>query len=195
MPRRSDARAQALSTAERLVRLQGAAATGLAQIITESGTPKGSFYFHFPGGKEQLLAEMLDAYSARVVATIGWASQASEGDAVSFAAKLCDMIAREMADSDFRLGCALQALADEFSGTGGAIEKATANAMSEWIMAVTKALAGCGVSFERATELALALLAALEGARTIAKATRSEAAFKAIRLCLAYATASTRLER
>ena len=54
MPRTSDAREMAIQIAERLFAEQGYAATGLTQIIEESGSPKGSFYFHFPGGKRQL---------------------------------------------------------------------------------------------------------------------------------------------
>jgi TetR/AcrR family transcriptional repressor of lmrAB and yxaGH operons len=54
MPRKTDARARAIATAERLFRIQGYTATGLTQIIEESGAPKGSFYFHFPRGKAQL---------------------------------------------------------------------------------------------------------------------------------------------
>jgi AcrR family transcriptional regulator len=181
MPRQSDARAKALTTAEKLVRLQGAAATGLAQIITESGAPKGSFYFHFPGGKEQLLVEILENYSARVLAAITWASQSASGDAGRFVEILCDLLRREMAESDFRLGCALQTLVDEYSGTGGEIDKATQKAMSAWISATRAAFSHCGASDSEAEQLALALLAALEGARTIAKATRSDAAFTAVR--------------
>src|ERR1700761_2496536 len=60
MPRRTDARARAIATAERLFRIQGYTATGLTQIIEESGSPKGSFYFHFPRGKAPLAAETSD---------------------------------------------------------------------------------------------------------------------------------------
>jgi tetratricopeptide (TPR) repeat protein len=62
MPRKTDARDRAIATAERLFRIQGYTATGLNQIIEESGSPKGSFYFHFPRGKAQLAEEAIDHY-------------------------------------------------------------------------------------------------------------------------------------
>lgn len=39
MPRTTDARGKALETAERLFRTQGYTATGLTQILEESGAP------------------------------------------------------------------------------------------------------------------------------------------------------------
>jgi hypothetical protein len=44
-------------TAMRLFRRQGYASTGLQQILSESGAPKGSLYHYFPGGKEGLACE------------------------------------------------------------------------------------------------------------------------------------------
>ena len=64
MPPRTDARARAIATAERLFRIQGYTATGLTQILEESGAPKGSFYFHFPRGKTQLAEDAIDQYVA-----------------------------------------------------------------------------------------------------------------------------------
>ena len=57
MVRTSNARQDAIEAAVRLFRTQGYSATGLTQLLEESGAPKGSFYFHFPGGKQQLAIE------------------------------------------------------------------------------------------------------------------------------------------
>jgi TetR/AcrR family transcriptional regulator, lmrAB and yxaGH operons repressor len=70
MPRKTDARARAIATAERLFRIQGYTATGLTQILEESGAPKGSFYFHFPRGKAQLAEEAIDHYVASRIAVL-----------------------------------------------------------------------------------------------------------------------------
>ena len=55
----SDTRARILLTMARLIEKQGYHATGLNEIIRESGAPKGSVYYYFPGGKEQIGAEAI----------------------------------------------------------------------------------------------------------------------------------------
>jgi TetR/AcrR family transcriptional repressor of lmrAB and yxaGH operons len=58
-----------LKTASRLFQLQGYHGTGLNQIIAESGAPKGSLYYHFPRGKEELAVEAV-RHTAEKVASI-----------------------------------------------------------------------------------------------------------------------------
>ncbi|SEW16134.1 TetR/AcrR family transcriptional regulator [[Clostridium] fimetarium] len=43
-----------IETAAKLFETKGYYATGLNEILAESGAPKGSLYYHFPKGKEQL---------------------------------------------------------------------------------------------------------------------------------------------
>jgi TetR/AcrR family transcriptional regulator, lmrAB and yxaGH operons repressor len=50
-------RQQIVESAARLFEKQGYHATGLNEIVRESGAPKGSLYHYFPGGKEQIGAE------------------------------------------------------------------------------------------------------------------------------------------
>lgn len=57
MTNKVDSREKILQTASRLFQLQGYHATGLNQIIKESGAPKGSLYHYFPNGKEELAVE------------------------------------------------------------------------------------------------------------------------------------------
>ena len=64
MPKRSDSRDRMLQTAGELLHRQGYTATGLNQILDESRAPKGSLYFHFPGGKEELMSLALERTSA-----------------------------------------------------------------------------------------------------------------------------------
>lgn len=178
MPRSSDARENALATAETLFRRQGFAATGLAQIIAESGAPKGSFYFHFPGGKDQLAAEIIDRFAARGLTGIAAAAQATPGDAAEFVDLLCAGAAAEMSGSDYTLGCALQNIASERAPGDTRLTPLLHDGFAAWVKAAADHLEECGVA--EADALAHALIAALEGARSLARASRSTAVFAAI---------------
>jgi TetR/AcrR family transcriptional regulator, lmrAB and yxaGH operons repressor len=173
VPRTTDAREKAIRTAERLFRTQGYAATGLTQIIDESGAPKGSFYFHFPGGKRQLALEVIAAYRAATSAGFRAMADAAEGDGGRFVRNLAKAVAREMAGSDWSMGCAAQVLAQELAPSDTEAADALAALFGEWTEIIAGALGG-------PPERALALVAALEGARTLARATRSPAPFEAV---------------
>jgi TetR/AcrR family transcriptional regulator, lmrAB and yxaGH operons repressor len=59
MIKKLDSKDKILQIASKLFQLQGYHATGLNQIIKESGLPKGSLYHHFPNGKEELAIEAI----------------------------------------------------------------------------------------------------------------------------------------
>ena len=79
MPRASDARSRLIRVAAALFRQRGYDGIGLAEILQASGAPKGSFYHHFPGGKEQL-AEACIAHAGEQVGALIDAAMAEAPD-------------------------------------------------------------------------------------------------------------------
>ena len=59
MPRRSDSRSKMIHAAAELFRQRGYHATAFSDVIQASGAPRGSTYFHFPGGKQELAREAI----------------------------------------------------------------------------------------------------------------------------------------
>jgi TetR/AcrR family transcriptional repressor of lmrAB and yxaGH operons len=173
VPRTTDARERAIRTAGRLFRTQGYAATGLTQIIEESGAPKGSFYFHFPGGKRELALEVVAAYRTETTAGFRALAEASAGEPARFVRGLARAVAREMAASDWKLGCVAQVLSQELAPADVEAADALAALFGEWTEVIAAAL------HADATQ-ALALVAGLEGARTLARTSRSAAPFDAV---------------
>jgi AcrR family transcriptional regulator len=174
-----DSRARAVEGAERLFRTQGYAATGLTQILEVSGAPKGSFYFHFPGGKQQLAREVLDVYGARVLAGMR-ALAAKYSDPAGFILALCKAMAKEMEATDWTLGCAAQNLAIELAPGDREFTDALAQTFAGWTSVITDAIKAAYHSRSVAERRATAILAALEGAKTLARSTRSAAPFDAV---------------
>lgn len=187
MPRSTDAREKALEAAERLFRTQGFAATGLAQILEESGAPKGSYYHHFPGGKAQMAEEALVAYAARGDALIAHVAARTNGDPAAFIRMLAMAFAAEMERSGWMLGCMAQNLAGELAPGDAAWTARLDEVFSRWTAAISAALRGGGLDKRRADALATTLLAGLEGARSLARVERSARPFQRIADVLAAA--------
>jgi len=171
MPRTTTARTDAIATAARLFHHQGYHGTGLAQVLAESGAPKGSFYFHFPGGKEQLAVEAVNASSSTVEALITNAGERAR-DAPDVVRRAGRAIARWLEESDFEEGCAVATLASEAAGTSPALREACENAYTRWRHLFAEALRQHGVATAAARELATVIVAAIEGATLIARTER-----------------------
>ncbi|MDZ4777160.1 MAG: helix-turn-helix domain-containing protein [Alphaproteobacteria bacterium] len=55
--RHPDPKAAMIEAATTLFRRRGYEGVGVAELLSHSGAPRGSLYFHFPGGKEQIAIE------------------------------------------------------------------------------------------------------------------------------------------
>src|SRR5437899_2994314 len=107
MPSRST-RTILLETAAQLFQEHGYSATGLSRILSESGTPKGSLYFHFPGGKEQLATESVALAADRMCEALRTLLQAAPDPATGVQG-MVSLLARQLVDSNYRYGCPVSA--------------------------------------------------------------------------------------
>lgn len=145
-----------------LLEEQGFHGTGLNQIISTSGAPRGSLYYHFPDGKDGLAAEAI-ARTGELTAqriTDGLASGAPLPQALrGFVAHIADLVER----SGFRAGGPLTAVAMETATTNERLNLACRTAFHRLEGAFAAHLAAAGLTAERAAELSTFITAALEG--------------------------------
>src|SRR5882757_1585029 len=66
MPRPDRSRAALVESAALLFRRQGYAATGVNQILETADVKAGSLYHHFPDGKQELAAAVVDRVGADI---------------------------------------------------------------------------------------------------------------------------------
>jgi TetR/AcrR family transcriptional repressor of lmrAB and yxaGH operons len=164
-------RAKLVATTAELLQKQGYHATGLAQIIAESGAPRGSLYFYFPGGKEELARAAIEASGAVWRAKIEGivAGVPDLGDAV---VAVCRALADELVTSDYQLGCPLATVALEAATTSDAVREAVSAHWNGWRQAIADRLAAVGVKPVVGRELATFVIASIEGALMLAKVGR-----------------------
>lgn len=163
MARPSQHRDAIVSTAVRLFRKQGFAATGLNQIVEESGAPKGSVYHYFPGGKEAIGAEAVMWAGQRFEQTLTELAQQTPG-AGELLRRYAARLAGWMAKSGFRDGCPIATILLETTPASEAIRQAGDAALSGWARVLQQALEVERVPAPRAQRLAMTAFAVLEGA-------------------------------
>lgn len=155
-------RDQIIDTTCTLLEAQGYHGTGLNQILRESGAPKGSLYYYFPDGKEELSAEAIER-SGRMVEERIRAQLSGDGEAASAVRAFIETIAHHVESSDFRCGGPLMTVAMETATTSERLNQACREAYARIQHAFEEKLLRSGYPAETATRLALLINAAIEG--------------------------------
>ena len=154
-----------------LLRRQGYHATGLSAIVDQSGAPRGSLYFYFPGGKDELAVAALDQagafWRARLEAAVAGATDL--GTAIDSVVKV---LADDLAASSWENGCPVAAVALE--STSDAVHAAVQRHYTRWLDDIATRITAFGLAKPAAKQLALVALAAIEGALLLAKVQRSK---------------------
>ncbi|MFB9758667.1 MULTISPECIES: TetR/AcrR family transcriptional regulator [Bacillaceae] len=157
-----ETRDKIIKTASRLFQLQGYHATGLNQILTESETPKGSLYYHFPNGKEQLAIEAVNNMKDFVQAkTEKIFKEIAEPDkAIQFS---ITEVAKEFNKVEDITGFPVGLLAAETALMSEPLRKACQQAFETWEDTYTKKLIQGGFPEETAKELGMVINSMIEG--------------------------------
>ncbi|HSS23861.1 MAG TPA: TetR/AcrR family transcriptional regulator [Mycobacterium sp.] len=167
--KRCDTRKKMLVSAAEVMRERGAAGVTIDEVLARSGAPRGSVYYHFPDGRNQILAEALrysgDSITAMIDDAAGWGARALLREFIEFWERL-------LTDGDFTAGCPVVAAAigsddddPKLSAEAGAI-------LGRWCTALTQAFANDGFDDDCAASVAVMSIAALEGAIVLSRSTR-----------------------
>lgn len=164
-----------IQTTGELIERQGFHATGLNQIIQESGAPKGSLYYHFPGGKEELTAESLKNAGKIIEDRIREHLTFFEDAAVAVQ-EFIQKIGFHVVRSGFRAGGPITTVAMETASTSEHLRKTCDEIYLSWQAAFADRLEQDQLSKEQARQLAAVIISSIEGATILCRTNRSTTA-------------------
>jgi TetR/AcrR family transcriptional repressor of lmrAB and yxaGH operons len=170
MAKVTDSKGKTLAAAAKLFRQQGYHGTALHDILAAGGSPRGSLYFHFPKGKEEIGEAALTLAGEAVRQGIAKAAETSE-NAEIFLTRIARGMAADLEKSDYREGCPIATTALETSAHSDVLGAATRNAFQKWENEIKRGLQRFGIG--KAELVATTVLSQLEGALLLARTYRS----------------------
>jgi AcrR family transcriptional regulator len=172
MAKATDSKAKTLTAAAKLFRRQGYHGTALHDILAAGGSPRGSLYFHFPKGKEEIGGAALTLAGEALRQAIAKAAEASE-NAEMFLIRMVRGMATDLEKSDYQEGCPIATTALETAAQSEVLGAATRNAFQKWELEIKRGLFRFGMPAGDADLAATMVLSQLEGALLLARTYRS----------------------
>lgn len=171
-------RERMLRAALGLIQSRGLTGAGMTQILEAADAPRGSLYFHFPGGKEELAREAVELASRDIAAMIA-ASIAAHESVADAAAAVIDELAAALEESDFAVGCPVAAVTLDAASSSPVLQESCGAAYGSWQRLLADRLEADGEDRASADTKSLALLGLIEGATVVSRAQRSVAPLRA----------------
>ncbi|MGZ4202358.1 MAG: TetR/AcrR family transcriptional regulator [Thermoleophilaceae bacterium] len=173
----ADTKDRIVGAGAELFRRQGYSATGVKQIVAEAKAPFGSLYHFFPGGKEQLGAEVI-RWSGGMYAQLVGAVIAPAPDILSAVDLFFAGAADTLRETDYEDACPIATVALEVASTSEPLREATAEVFESWIVGLAAPFEAAGLPPDTSRELSVAMLSALEGAFVLCRAQRNTEALE-----------------
>jgi TetR/AcrR family transcriptional regulator, lmrAB and yxaGH operons repressor len=179
MGQRSDARLKMIKAARQLIRERGYHATALSDVLELSSAPRGSVYFHFPGGKAELAVEAVRAF-AREQADLIERAAAGSDSVVELISAYVTRTRENLITSNYAEGCTIAPLVLEGASEPGLLADAARAAFSVIIEGLAFQFGCFGMDRASARELAEVVVSSVEGALVTARAFQSPAPFDSV---------------
>jgi TetR/AcrR family transcriptional regulator, lmrAB and yxaGH operons repressor len=171
----SDSRKRMIMGAAGLLAARGMGGISFSTLIEATGAPRGSIYHHFPGGKEELLAEAVRYVGRLVIRALPEAGVPADVLARTF----IGLWRRLLTGSRLHDGCAVAAALSAGPDDAAVFDAASA-VLRDWRGELASRLRGAGLAADAADRLALTLVAGVEGAVLVARADRSLESFDVV---------------
>lgn len=168
--KRGSTRSSMLLSAAEVMRERGAAGVTIDEVLARSGAPRGSVYYHFPEGRNQILAEALRWAGDAIADSI---DSAADRGALPLVRGFAEYWERTLRESGFGAGCPVVAAAIGSTEDEAQLAAIASDIFGRWRDALARAFVSDGFEAAEAESLALTCIASLEGAVVLCRSMRS----------------------
>ena len=173
----SDSRKKMVQSAASLIGAQGMNATSFSDVLADSGAPRGSIYFHFPGGKRELAKDAIRLTSEQVIAYMTANAGTSPNEVLQHFVALFQHVVEA---SDGAAGCAVAGVTIDVPASDEELLGEARAAFHSWVTLLAEQLATVGMELDRATGVATVAVASVEGALILCRAEGGRAPLDAV---------------
>jgi TetR/AcrR family transcriptional repressor of lmrAB and yxaGH operons len=174
-----ETRRRIITKAAELLQRGGYHGTGVHQLSVSGSLPRGSLYFHFPGGKEEVAAAALNYAGEQFRAALEQTFYSAPTVGASLVAVL-RALGQRLQASEWRDGSPIATTTLEVASDSELIRTICSRIYAGWARVIAERMIADGVAPDRAEQLATVALAGIEGALLLARAHRSTAPLEAM---------------
>jgi AcrR family transcriptional regulator len=164
---RTDSKAAMVRSAASLIRTRGVSATSFSDVVADSGAPRGSIYYHFPNGKDELAEDAIRWTSERVLAHQRTCRATTPAGVLDC---FIDMWRQVVVASGGAAGCVVAGVTIDTVAADKAMIEVVRATFRSWVGLLAEQLAAAGLPARRASRVALSTVAGMEGALILCRA-------------------------
>jgi AcrR family transcriptional regulator len=168
----AETRDRILTSAAALFQRQGLNGTSMKEIIDGAESTPGSLYHFFPGGKDELAAEVIRTSGAGYLELFEMVTAVAVNSAEAMS-MLFEGAAATLERSDFVDACPIFTVAHEVASADDVLRVACQSVFESWTAKATAMFEVDGLARRQAEELATTVVASLGGAFILARTAKN----------------------